>query len=719
MVARLKIAGPLTSTYGGGGAGKTPAGGGGGGTGGGGGAAAGKASDKQKDAVRTMQQVMNKLNTDLQDEQTAKNAHAKIVAANKGTAPKNYPDANSLKQAAQSWGSTAIKGQAGAAAADGIWGPATKAALSRIKQFVSEANIGNVLIQEGQGARPYREMDDAAVIKAAQENITNLGRLFQSLGMSVPSQVGQQGGSGYVLDKVPRQLTLEAAQTDEPWPEYYKEQIVTVGDLRSFSRFFKLIMSLRYTECRALQGGDLEEWKKSKEKPEEKKEKEKEKEKPTAAERGEAAGRGAQRGSRSVGGPGGSVMLGDAADGRYASECLDCELQKIADEILNKSLFRIAQEEEIEPTPVDPAEVEGGKPKNVSGTGTGKAQTPVQNVPQGDGICFYTVEDMLKWFYSRAGAVYGQLERYRSEAMPHPIRKDATPTDMDLRAANAYRAAIAKLWDEWQKIRDAVLKQINNEKQPVVTYNMIYNASRSQLGEGLGGGAAKRGRGRGRGRDRGGPGGGGGWTMSGYAQQGPISQFMRLNRLLEMADGPESWEAADKLRELSKDGRLPEISLRSWSSRDWQRIAYRSVAGDTESEQLYNFPKWAREVRNLIRALYVDWEEAVNPADRVAATQHRMWERWNNAIRGTISAAQGGMADAMSSSQGRGSFQPESTRRQREEQRYSQPRASRARPQYEETRAGRRAQKMDSRTRGKTQLEEAKQRREQFRDQYR
>jgi hypothetical protein len=465
MVARLKTAGPLTSAYsGGGGAAKRPSGGG---TGGGGGAAAGKASDKQENAVRTMQQVMNKLNTDLQDEQTAKNAHAKVVAANKGQAPKNYPDANSMKQAAQSWGSTAIKGQAGAAAADGIWGPATKAALGRIKQFVSEVNIGNVLIQEGQGARPYREMDDAAVIKAAQENITNLGRLFQSLGMSVPSQVGQQGGSGYVLDKVPRQLTLEAAQTDEPWPEYYKEQIITVGDLRSFSRFFKLIMSLRYTECRALQGGDLEEWKKGKEKgkPEEKKEEKK----PTAEETGKASGRAAYEASRKAS-P--SVTLGDANDGRYASECLDCELQKLADEILNKSLFRIAQE--VEPAAVDPAEVEGGKPKNVSeeykdpnyrgsaqgGTGTGQAQS----APQGDGICFYTVEDILKWFYARAGAVYGQLERYRTEAMPHPVRKDATPTDMDLRAANAYRAAISKLWDDWQKIRDAVLGQISSAK---------------------------------------------------------------------------------------------------------------------------------------------------------------------------------------------------------------------------------------------------------------
>lgn len=659
---------------------------GGGSSGGGSKAVSGKISEKQENAVRTMQQVMNKLNTDLQDEQIAKNAHKIVVSVNNGAAPQNYPDHSSIMMAAQSWGATAIKGRSGSAPEDGIWGPSTKSALGRIKQFVSDTNIGNVLIQEGQGTRPYQEMDDASVIKAAQENITNLGRLFGVLGMTVPSQVGQQGGSGYVLDKVPRQLTLEAAQTEEPWPQYYVEQIVTVGDLSSFSKFFKLIMSLRYTECRPLQGGDLDAWNKNNK----------------------------------------SKEKSDAADGSYESDCLECDLKNLAEEILNASLFRFGQEE---PTEVKPSDVESrespeyNQDKNYRGSAKGDT-TPVVPQTASNGICFYTIEDILKWFYARASSVYAQLERYRTEAMPHPIRKGSFPNDMDLRAANAYRSAISNLWDEWEKIRDEVMLK-TNPKEPIVTYNMIYDASSSKLGDGLGGRDRQ-----GRGGRGGRPGSGGGWTMSGYAQEGPISDFMRLERLVEIANGTHSNidEAAANVRALSRDNRIPEISLRAWRSNDWQRLAYSSVIGKNESEQLYNFANWARSIRNLIRALYVDWEGSVNPADAVVQRQHREWDRWNDAIRAVIATATKD-GSAMGSSEGRDTFEPASTTRQREEQggnsedRYGKG-ANRApnpnRPlegQDVRTRASERAKRKDRRTEGFYNLDDAKARREAYRRQ--
>lgn len=688
---------PISGQTAGAGAGRAPTGGGAGLAGG------GAVTDKQHDAVQTMQSIMGKLQTDLQTQSVAQKAQQQLPNKDK------YDDWQALATEARSWGSTSAGGTTGTL--DGIWGKNTKAALARIKQFVADTGIQGIMIREGQGASPYREMEDAAVIKAANDNITNLARLFVALGMAVPAEAKGQGGSGYVLDQIPTELTAEAATSDNVWPEFWGEQLVTVGDLRSFSRFFQLLMRLNYTACQPLEGEDREIQEAAKDRRRE-----------NRLPEGVGAGREKPESDEE------EIDVGYADEG-VAGDLGDTgplALSTLAKEILGNTIVRLS----VDPAAVDPEEIgdEGKDPQHTSEeyntnqdyrgsahgeTGTGEAGETTPE-PAGMGvICFYSIDDFLRWFSARAASVYRQLYYARQEprSNPRPDRGGAV-TDIDLKAALAYQAAIAKLMEVWSDMKDDVLGQIRDADEPVVTLSMIRNAG----GLGLGGPGASR-----IGRGRSGVGAGpGGRTIPGvggydYVNEGPMHRVMPLEWMV--AQGITSMHPkVRELKSLSIDS-LPDLNYNEWYGGDWVSIALDNVKGESNAAQLYNFPNWANTLREALRQIYVKWrDDNIAHKDRkIIARQDQLWRDWSQVIRSLISQAHAGMGPAIAEAEktDRESFEPASKTRQRQEERQPARPAPAARQAPQTRPMGKREQRQYDKTQAlKQRLERKKLRRE-------
>lgn len=593
-------------------------------------------SVKQQDTVRSMQNIMTELSTSLS--QLDKASQASGILNGKITA-------SDLQKAAMTWGGTAIGGQKGAAAADGLWGPATKAALERIQQFVSQTGIQGVSISSGSGSNPHREMNDADIIKLAEENITNLGRLFQAVGLSTPDAAKGRGGAGFILDQVPNILTDASATSEDPWPENFGSVPVTVGDLRSFDRFFLLIQSLKYTECKPLQGADAK-------LPENKKSSKSEFEIAKLAKEildGSIWSFGQARNQRSLESDIAS-QPGRAADAAGSSETYQDRRteQKLRARTLEEAGTEYSKSRER--NPAGPAENVSVTPAStVAPTATPTAVPVAEETGGAKYHCFYTIDDIFWWFDRRARMVYAQLYKLSLQDGDHPTRANSKITEQDLRAAQAYMAAIANLWNQWASIKPQVLDKINAKGEsgvnnPKVTFDMI-------IGSGAAGSAEGPGAGR-RADRRPGDVGVGGYTIPGgeyedWAMKGPIQEFMPLEWLLR-GGAFDGGAPAAELRNISQGGRLPDLNRRDWGG-DWISIALANVDGEADTEKLSQFTKWARLVRDTIRELYVNWEEKYREKldQAVLARQNQEWNRWNQVIRAIINRAQKGMASAM------------------------------------------------------------------------
>lgn len=678
MTIKRFAAGPSLVTPGsgssgssGGGAARRPSGGGGGAARRGGGT--GDRSEKQTDTVRTMQGIMAKLRDELQIESKAEAALKKI--SKDGKAPAGLESAQKISETARAFGSTSAGGTTGTQ--DGIWGPNTKKALQAIKDFVKQAGISGVIINPGEGASPYREMKDEDVIKTAQANITNLARLFVEVGLDAPPEAAQQGGSGYILDQVADSLhDLMIGQN--PWPQYWGSRPVTVGDLRDLLTFFYLIQGLKYTDCQPLE----------------------EKKKP------EPKGRGGRARGASV---------------------EESELEKFAQEVLSGSLFSFAEpaaaaDEEAVPgapaaTPKEEAEGEA------EGEEEKKEETPAPRTggegPMkggGDGHCFSTIGHFIWWFSQRARAVYAQMMSMKREARPHPVYTDRAVTDTDVKAAQAYMAAMRNIAMQWAQIMGRV-EDILRERgwtgrdgnpNPVVTLQVLLEAMQS------GGGGAGRGRGGAGGR------GSGGYTIPGddlqdRALKGPIRNYMPLENLLN-----SDYFAAQSQAELASmtRGGLPNIDIRTWRTGSWTDIATRYIDAPTQTEQLRLFPQWAGLVRKVIQEMFTNWQrdyEGQYDVATVLRRQDRMLSTWEQYIRAKISQAQRYMdrevsrvgerkSEERGGGAGRGRVYPMTPA----------PRQP-AQPQYADSRAGRQAERKDERARGIDQRTRARQRLEEAR----
>ena len=144
---------------------------------------------------------------------------------------------------------------AGSARADGIWGKNTKQSLVTIKEFIQKFQLLGVVLNEGAGTVPYKEMKPDELEDAARSNISNLYTLANMVGASVKKvDVGksssEKGKVGAVLDWVKQALVTEDATSTEPFsPERMGQIPVTAGDIRDFGHFFNFIQTLSYGKC--------------------------------------------------------------------------------------------------------------------------------------------------------------------------------------------------------------------------------------------------------------------------------------------------------------------------------------------------------------------------------------------------------------------------------------------------------------------------------------
>ena len=628
--------GILSSTYGGGsgqtpspGAARRPSGGGGGGGRG------GNVSDATKNAVRTMQQLMGKLNTDMQTGNAAESALERIKAANGGTAPEAFDTSDKIKAAVRSWGATSAGGTTGSY--DGIWGRNTKGVLENIKKFIADIKLPGMIIQEGTGNSPYHDMSSEDLKKIAEDNIANLARLFESLGMSAPALPG--GGSGnlssFPLDRIKAELTTDDATAPQPWPNHAGDIRVTVGDMRSLVRFFQFIQQLKYTPCRPLEGAD----------------------------RGRE-----ERGDR------GSVD--------------DTDIAALADLILDGSLIRLAQtatersargqssgeaaarsynadrarREQARETDAHRSADESARAASSAGNNKPVDDTPTSHSATesaGQWHCFYTVDEIFRWFASRARMVLTQVQDLIAERKPHPFYPDRMVNAQDEAAATAYLAAANGLWEQWSAMKGDVLRQIKHKgpeaaDHPQVTLDMIMQGGAGDLPTPGAGrrrveveGDGRRGRG-GRGSSAETISGGGDDSIDQRSKNGPIKEFMPLNWLLQ--DGTFRTDSEGSLADLSRGRRLPDIHRQIWRGGNWINIALNSIDGRGNTEKLQKFPQWAGLVRDVLYELYANWEED-NRSDldeRVIAQQNRELNRWGDVITSIITRAQSGMAEAVS-----------------------------------------------------------------------
>jgi hypothetical protein len=590
---------PLTQAYSGGGGGSAPSPGAArrpSGSRGGGRSVGVKSTDATKDAIRTMQQLMGKLNTDMQTGIVADNALERIKAANGGNAPAGFDTADKIKESVRSWGATSAGGTQGSY--DGIWGRNTKAQLENIKKFIADSKLPGMIIQEGAGASPSHDMEPANLKKMAEDNIANLVRLFESLGMSAPS-IGGQGGnlSSFPLDRIKSELMTDDATAPQPWPEHAGDVRVTVGDMRSLVRFFQFIQQLKYTQCRPLEDADR-----------------------SMEERSSIEGATRKRSEK--------VDLGYVDD-------LD-DIETLAEIILDGSLVRLGY----------------------SGAQHGPA--PEAATSGGQWHCFYTVDEIFRWFASRARMVLAQIQDLIAERKPHPFYPDRLVNAQDEAAATAYLAAANGLWEQWSGMKRNILRQIQqrgNADHPQVTLDMIMDGGAGNLQTP---GASRR-RGEGDGSDRSGRGtgaetisDGGEDSISQRTLRGPIREFMPLNWLLS---SNEFKADTDKLEELSRDGRIPDIHRQIWRQGNWTNLAIQSIEGNSDTEKMQKFPQWAGAIRDVLYDLYANWEYEYRDklSEQIIAQQNRELNRWGDAITSIISRAQRGMADAVSRYGERGS----------------------------------------------------------------
>jgi hypothetical protein len=261
--------------------------------------------------------------------------------------------------------------------------------------------------------------------------------------------------------------------------------------------------------------------------------------------------------------------------------------------------------------------------------------------PEGQGICLNVIDDFIIWFRRRSSMVYGQLVKTIQEAKPHPLpsRKGSPVTAADIKAAEAYKNTIAQLAQFWVKIRPMVISELKKrklEQYPLVTEDVLMNVQSS------GGEAAFQ---------RVGP---GGYTIpaeKGYnlnPLKGPIKNYMRLELEVDQYN-PDS-NLVQKLRELSQNRQLPNISIDRWSKRSWIDIAIRDVAGESRSERMRGFFHYANALLDLLQSLLRKWESEFGEkvGDRVSRQQDYLLGKWEAVIRSQIAAFHRNSAQAVS-----------------------------------------------------------------------
>lgn len=191
--------------------------------------------ENQRGIVRTMQKLLNDLTTEI-----TRNANKIAI--------KLKISENEIRTWAPKFSNTSGGGQK--EREDGIWGKNTKNSLVNLKSFTDIFKIPST-IKEGDGESPYKTMKDSDIINIANENIDNIVKIFNVLGLETNVKNIKRTNSGTIYDHVGPDLTED--QLDSPVEKLGKFP-VTGGHLKDLVNFFRLInpMTLEGSACEPL-----------------------------------------------------------------------------------------------------------------------------------------------------------------------------------------------------------------------------------------------------------------------------------------------------------------------------------------------------------------------------------------------------------------------------------------------------------------------------------
>lgn len=275
-------------------------------------------------------------------------------------------------------------------------------------------------------------------------------------------------------------------------------------------------------------------------------------------------------------------------------------MQKMAREVLDRSIYRLGQDVSTAPVTTVPT----------------AAPAPAADDPH----CVSTLEAIIEWFTDRAKQMFDPIyEAYRGKSLPspRPDRKGKVGTLLDAQLADYYVRQMGKISDEWQDAKDAIIDLLKKRgKSPVITSSVL----REALGGGGGAGSGGRGRAHreGGGEDR------GGRTVHQDQQKPPLSRFMSLDNFADF-----SVPALKTVKQYG--GVLPELDIGQWHGGAWTTLAQANVKGKDNAERIANFGPWVIAVRDSIREVYNSWK-AYRPNDDELKIQNTWLNRWIDAI---------------------------------------------------------------------------------------
>jgi hypothetical protein len=507
------------------------------------------------DAVRTMQKLMIDLGSQLSQPAAAQMALTKL----KKEFPNIQVTAEYIQGMARKFSNTAAAGL-GKSPIDGVWGQNTRNVLIIIKNFINTLGIKDILLSEGTGPSPYKTNDN--ILALAKQNIDNLSRLFGVFGIDTTVKEVSRNIVTMVVDMIDVNLLEDGV--NNPFA-HWNNHPVMVSDLTNLTSFFEFTRGLKpsfpCTPLDQISGG---------------------KKKPMPKQ---------------------TVTKPDSRSQTTAS--FEDYIQKLANEILDKSIYRIGQE-----APLAAAIVPETASDSVS-----------------DPHCVTVFDEIIKWFKDRSSQMFDSIysSYNKSTESPRPDRKGKAGTLFDAQLADYYTRQMGKISDAWRDIRNAVIDTLRERgDSPIVTSRVL----REAIGDSNSGrGKAHESRDKAH-EDERGEGEGSGRTVHNQSNPPPLSSFMSMQNFEEYA--PNSLE---QVRQLTDGYTLPELDIRKWNS-SWTTLA-QEVVGKDDAEKYKNFGPWAKSIKNTLHEVYRNWKSERHNDDELKR-QYDFLNRWIGRINATL-----------------------------------------------------------------------------------
>jgi hypothetical protein len=281
---------------------------------------------------------------------------------------------------------------------------------------------------------------------------------------------------------------------------------------------------------------------------------------------------------------------------------------KLAEQIKNSNIIRIAQEQPAQPLSTD--------------------------------ICLNQFEQLIYWFATRANSLANALYNLLQSGDINPITKQmVTQAEVDI--AVVYNKMTQGLYNQWARVKKVIEKSImenGDVNNPVITRDMIEGnlysgpnqpgAARTRPGSGGVGGGVKS------------------YTTPGDTdgdqggiglEKGPISNYMDFDDLKERGFILDP-NGEDSLARLAAH----EVNIKDWlgtSGSTWQNLAVLYSKESSEVAKIEDIQNITRNISNVIISFYNNWKTTQKPPTEVSQGQFELAKKWTSALRSMSAAA--------------------------------------------------------------------------------